>query len=71
MTDSPEFERTYALAQWLMDRLHNDADLLRAMMGGSPHVRQHDAMSVLEREAAEQGWTRGDIDRALSAIAVN
>ena len=64
---NPNFERAYVVAEWLIERFHGDRDLLRAYMGGSRRPML-EAVGQIEREAAEQGWSRIDVELALRTL---
>lgn len=67
---TPQFLHSFTVGKWLIERLHNDEELLKSLMGGG---RKSDkaAMADLESEVAAFGWSRHDIDKALQLIAVN
>ncbi len=72
---NPDFERHFECAAWLIDKLSSDHDLLRQFMGGVPERAVNregsnpiEAMREIEREAAEHGWRRVDVETALRLV---
>lgn len=66
-----QFDLTFAVSKWLIGRLHADEELHCALLGGRGDATMHGAMSTLEQEARNLGWTRADIDAALKTLQVN